>query len=99
MAKCEICGKNVAFGIQVSHSPQTFEQNLEAEHQTCESDCGRQSEARLRLHPAACVPARLPALSDAQDDEECKDSLKRESFFLTLFAGRSAKSARRCRAL
>ena len=98
MAKCEICGKNVAFGIQVSHSHRrsnrTWKPNIRRVKAIVDG-----SPKRVTPAPAACVPARLPALSDAQDDEECKDSLKRESFFLTLFAGRSAKSARRCRAL
>ena len=38
MAKCEICGKDVSFGIKVSH-PQTFQQNLETEYQTSKGTC------------------------------------------------------------
>ena len=30
MAKCDICGKGVTFGLNVSHSNRRDEQNLEA---------------------------------------------------------------------
>lgn len=36
MAKCEFCGKDVKFGIKVSHSlTQKIKQNMEAQRTAC----------------------------------------------------------------
>ena len=49
MAKCDVCGKDIAFGIKVSHSHRRA--NLEAQHSSREGDCKWQPQAYLRLHP------------------------------------------------
>ena len=63
MAKCDFCGKDVSFGIKVSHSHRrsnrtwkpniksSFQPDLEAQHQACEGCGQRHSQARVRLHP------------------------------------------------
>ena len=51
MAKCDFCGKDVAFGIKVSHSHRSLQPYLEAQHQAGEGGCQRHSQARVRLHP------------------------------------------------
>ncbi len=49
MAKCEFCGKGVAFGCKVSHSMR--HSNRSWKPNIRQGDCGRDSQACLRLHP------------------------------------------------
>lgn len=57
MAKCEFCGKDVSFGIQVSHSHRrsnrTWKPNIKRVKAIVNG-----SPRRCMLARAACVPAR-----------------------------------------
>ena len=50
MAKCDICGKGVTFGIQVSHSHRLLQPYLEAERSSCKGSGGRYSPPYQRMY-------------------------------------------------
>ena len=63
MAKCECCGKGVAFGIKVSHSHRrsnrTWKPNVRRVKAVVEGSPSTSTHA-----PVACALAKLPALSN-----------------------------------
>lgn len=60
MAKCDICGKGVTFGIKVSHSHRRSNRAWKPNVKRVKVIQNGIPLSRLTLHPAACVPARSP---------------------------------------
>jgi hypothetical protein len=50
MAKCEVCGKSVQFGHNVSHSNKKNAKDVEAQYKAPESDGERTHVAQIRVH-------------------------------------------------
>ena len=71
MAKCEICGKDMAFGIQVSHSHRrsnrTWKPNIKRVRAIVNG-----SPKRIYACTVACVLVRLPALCNGNESEPFK---------------------------
>ena len=59
MAKCDFCGKDVAFGIRVSHSHRRTNRTWKPNVMKVKAIVNA-SPAVFTPAPAACVPARLP---------------------------------------
>ena len=70
MAKCDVCGKDIAFGIKVSHSHRRANRTWKPNIRTREGDCKRQPQAYLRLHPLLAFrqgyPCRLKLNKEAE---------------------------------
>ena len=68
MAKCEFCGKDVKFGIKVSHSHRRSNRTWKPNVQRVKAIVdGHQSV--YMLAPVVCVQVRLPELTDFTDYE------------------------------
>ena len=65
MAKCEVCGKGCYLPVSRFLTPQTVEQNMEAERKACKSDCEGNSLSYVRL-------LQMPAL---RQDRACVSSV------------------------
>lgn len=59
MAKCEICGKDVSFGIKVSHSHRRSNRTWKPNIRRVKALVNGITEVCIRPAPAACVPGKV----------------------------------------